>query len=95
MSSLEVTKALTKGAFIIYLEGGYDDFEGEITLFPSYDLGGAVENSNENNIEHGGGRGGGQPFFFLKRKGNENMLLDLLIIRSCLLCHFDKMMIQN
>ena len=64
MSSLEVTKALTKGAFIIYLDGGYDDFEGEITLFPSYNLGGAAENSNENNIEHGGGGGGGgQPFF--------------------------------
>ena len=29
-----------KGAFIIYLEGGYDDFEGRVTLFPYYDLGG-------------------------------------------------------
>ena len=36
-----------------------------------------ADRGNENDIEHWGG----QPFFFLKkRKGNENMLLDALII---------------
>ena len=42
---IKKTKKTNKGAFIIYLEGGggYDDFEG-VTLFPYYDLGGAVEN---------------------------------------------------
>ena len=47
---------ITKGALIIYLEGGLWWFwGGGVTLFPYYDLGGAVENSNENYIEHKGG----------------------------------------
>jgi len=44
-----------------------------VTLFPYYDLGGLW---NENGIEHRRG----QPFFTGKRKENENMLLDALII---------------
>ena len=44
-----------KGAFIIYLEGGLWWFWGGVTFFPYYDLGGAVENFNENYIEHKGG----------------------------------------
>ena len=64
-----------KGAFIIYVEGGYADFEGG----HSFSL-----------LWFGGGFGkfpmkmtssiGGPTIFFWKRKGNENMLLDALII---------------
>ena len=46
------------------------------TLFPYYDFGGLWKISNENDIEHRWG----QLFLSSKRKGNENMLLDGLII---------------
>ena len=66
-----------KGAFIIYLGGGLWWFWGVVTLFSYYDLGAGVwKISNENDIEDRGD----QPFFSWKRKGNENMLLDPLII---------------
>ena len=43
LKSLQL-KYIPKGAFIIYLEGGLWWFWGGVTLFPYYDLGGAVEN---------------------------------------------------
>ena len=60
---------------------GYNDFEvggggGGVTLFPYYDLGGAVENFQEK--LHRAWGGGGQPFFPEKEK-------EMKICRSTLL----------
>ena len=70
------SKLKSKGAFIIYLEGGLWWFLRGITLFPYYDIGGAMENFQRKLYR----TWGGNHFFSWKRKGNENMMLDSLII---------------
>jgi len=69
---------LHKGAFIIYPDGGgYDDFEGGHFFFHSllWCRGGHGKIPMKMTLSMGG-----QPFFFWKRKENENMPMDALII---------------
>ena len=65
---------------MMILRGG-----GRSLFFPYYDLRGGggcrkFPTKMTSSIGGGCGGGGGQPFFPEKRKGNENMLLDALII---------------
>ena len=71
---------------MMILRGG-----GGVTLFPYYDLGGLWKISNENDIKHRGG--GGNHFFPEKEK--EMKYAVRRSYNSCLLFHFDKMLIQN
>ena len=81
-----------KGAFIIYLEGGYDYFEGghsfSLVLFR-----GAWKIYNKNDIEHRGAN-----HFFPEKEKGMKMLLDAIIIRvfyfKMLFIYF-KMLIHN
>ena len=60
-----------------------------VTLFPNFDLGGLWKISNENDIEH---TEWGNHFFPEKEK---EMNAVGRSCNSCLLLHFDKILIQN
>ena len=60
--------------------------------FPYYDLGGAVENFHRKYMTSSMGGGGGATIFFLKKKSKYAVGRSY---NSCLLFHFDKMLIQN
>ena len=69
----------TKGAFIIYLEGGggggYDDFEGGHSFCLLLFRGGCGKFKKKNDIEHRGAN-----HFFPEKEKEMKMLLDTLII---------------
>ena len=54
-----------KGAFIIYVDRGYDDFEGGSLFLPTMIKGGLWKIPNQNDIEH---RGGADKFFFPEKE---------------------------
>ena len=69
---------------------GYNEVEGEVTLFPYYDLG-AVENFQRkltSSME------GGATIFFLKKKRKWKYAIGRSY-NSCLLFHFDKMYVDT